>query len=342
MPCRSDAPGAGHARRLLIICHDFPLAGGLLRFERAGAVLRSWGHEAAFLPLARAPRFQWAPSLPVLDLQAASSVGWDATMLPGAGFPTETLERLGAFADPRFGRRIQHILNDPSRRAKFENANARFAPDLVVFNNDHWKDAGLGTLKAGSFHTLTGAVDTRAFSPAAGGKHPLRPTGWVVGGLASKNPQPLVDALDLLPDDVAVRLFGRDRHRLAARHASLVDAGRLQLAGPLGGDGLPAFYREVDCIVMAETHAGWSNLSAEALASGVPLICTSAGTLAFARHEETALIMGVATAPAVADAIRRLRADDVLCRRLASKGRATIEPYSWEAYTKQLLELAAP
>jgi 2-polyprenyl-3-methyl-5-hydroxy-6-metoxy-1,4-benzoquinol methylase len=95
----------------------------------------------------------------------------------------------------------------------------------------------------------------------------------------------------------------------------------------------------VDCIVMTEEHAGWANIVAEAMASGVPAICTPHGTLSIARHEETALVIDTPSPEAIADAILRLRGDWDLCASLSAKARQTIEPLNWELYTEKLLDI---
>ena len=103
---------------------------------------------------------------------------------------------------------------------------------------------------------------------------------------------------------------------------------------------LAAFYDDVDCVVSSEANAGWANLAAEAMASGVPVVCTRHGTEAFARDGETALVVAP-EATAIAHAIERLRGDATLCRDLAERARETIGAFSWERYSRELLTLLA-
>jgi hypothetical protein len=90
---------------------------------------------------------------------------------------------------------------------------------------------------------------------------------------------------------------------------------------------------------MTETSAGWANLVAEAMASGVPVVCTPHGTAAFAQHDETALVVLEPTPSALGAAVLRLRADRALSSRLAERARTGIEGYSWDSYARQLLRL---
>lgn len=340
---RADAPrpAAQSRRRILIACDRVVAAGGIFRFDRTGRVLQEWGHEVAFLSLSGDLTPDFRTSLPVLSFEEASAQSWDCVMVPGAGFTDAIIRRFRDLREPRFGVRIQHILNDQTRRASFKEVNASLAPDVVIFNNPSWPTGSYTEFAADRFHVLLGAVDTGRFRPAAYRKHPLSDSRWVVGGLVNKNADALVEALRLLPEDVSIRLYGHDTTGVAERYAALISAGKLALDGPLDGDELPAFYREVDCVASTERFAGWANLAAEAMASGVPLICTRHGTSAFAEHLQTALVIDEPTPSALAQEILRLKADAGLCAALAEKGRRLIEGFTWDRYARDMLALCA-
>src|SRR5262249_3630973 len=54
---------------------------------------------------------------------------------------------------------------------------------------------------------------------------------------------------------------------------------------------LPGLYSSCDVFVSAERRAGWNNTVAEAMACGLPVVCTQSGTLDLARHRETAWVV---------------------------------------------------
>lgn len=334
-----ERPLPQRRQRILVACHHVVPTGGILRFERLGRVLQNWGHEVAFAALTDAPVPAGKREIPILTLDEAAAMTWDAVMVPGAGFPDATMEKLALLRKPSFGVRVQHILNDPSKRAGFKTVNRQFAPQVVIFNNQAWPVGSFTDFQADRFHVLLGAVDVSAFRPAAYRSHPLTPGRWVVGGLTIKNPEPLLAALADLPSDVVVRLYGHDPAHVAERYADLVAAGRLELVGPLHGADLCRFYHSVDCIAMTEPAAGWANLVAEAMASGVPVVCTPHGTAALARHEQTALLIADATPAALAESVLRLRGDRALCARLAEQARECIMEFSWDTYARRLLQL---
>lgn len=336
---RPGLHGGKRPLRILVACDDMIPSGGLLRFERVAKAIRSDGHSLVFVPLAERISHGAAFTAPVMSFETASSQHWDAVMIPGAGFPQHTIERFSRFRAGNFGLRVQHILNDQTRREAFLAVNRAFLPDLVVFNNNHWPVGSFTEFGARQFRFLYGGVDLQVFRQRDQSSAPRRPVPWIIGGQATKNPEPLIRALDHLGDNVQVRLFGPVREDLRARYAAHVDARRLLFTGLLNERQVADFYAGVNCVVMSEAAAGWANIAAEALASGVPLICTPHGTQAFATHNETALLVDTPDPAAIAAAVRRLMDDPALCRRLVANGHRAISTFSWTRYSDELLDL---
>ena len=324
--------------RVLVICHDLIQSGGLLRFERIGRELRNWGHELCFATVSEHPAPAWHSEFPVLPIEEAARQDWTVTMVPGAGFPDETINRFAHLQAGNFGYRVQHVLNDPSLRSRFLAVNRTFAPDLVVFNNSHWTPGSYTDFQARKFAVLPGAVDTGRFAPA-----PYRPTlavreSIIIGGLANKNPAPLIEALRLLPDHFVVQLYGTYSGDYTGI-GELLDSGRLQLVGRLDEDALPGFYAAVDIVVHTEAFAGWANLAAEAMASGVPLICTAHGTTSFAADRKTALVLDEVDAPGIVEGVQSRCADPDATAAMVTRARARMLQYDWSVYTACLAEL---
>jgi glycosyltransferase involved in cell wall biosynthesis len=326
--------------RILVACDELIVSGGLYRFERFGRIIHRSGHLLAFATLRRGAQRHRATDFPVLTLEQAAGRTWDATFVPGAGFAAETIPRFAELGADSFGVRVQHILNDTSRRSLFLDVNRAFRPQVVIFNNRDWRPGDFVEFAADAFHFLEGAVDVEMLAPDPGraGRQSGRP--FVIGGLANKNPEPLIEAVRRCGPDVRLRLFGQPKD-LAARAQDLIDSGRLHLEGVLDEAALPGYYAGLDCVVHTETFAGWANLAAEGMASGVPVICTPHGTRAFAEHGETALVIAEPTAESIAAAIAQLMDDPTLAVRLARNARRRIEKFSWTAYSAELLRLSA-
>jgi len=336
-----DTPSGSSMRRyaLLVPCEEFVLGGGLLRFERMGRKLAEQGHQLCFAPLTGGADAVFQTALPVLSREEAAKRKWDAVMIPGAGFCDDIIEQFSTFRSGTYGIRIQHILNDKSRKDQFLKVNRALNPDIVVFNNQEWKPSEHPEIHAKRFRYLIGAVDANRLYPKPYRRHCSTKGSWVIGGLSQKNPGPLIDALNNLPRTYRIKLFGH-YGLLGEPYAKFVKEGRLEFVGPLGPDELLAFYHSVDCVVHTEEFAGWANLVAEAMACGLPVICTRHGTGAFAVHRRNAIVLDRPAPQRIAEAVLRLSKNPIRCENLATAGRRTIIDFSWDRYTQQFLQLA--
>ena len=322
---------------VLVPCAGLYISGGILRFERLGQKLKGLGHKLCFVPLTERVDPNFKTVLPVLSREDASKLNWDAVMIPGAGYSDKVMRTFSTFCHPKYGVRVQHVLNDTTRKKYFLQVNRIFQPDIVIFNNPHWGLAEQKELRAKRYHYLFGAVDTKQFYPKPDGKNYLKES-WVIGGVTRKNPEPLIEALRKLPKNYIVKLFG-PKLELENKYPKLFREGRLQLVGSLPMKDLSAFYHSVDCVVHTERFAGWANLVAESMACGLPVICTTHGTKAFATHGKNAIILDEPSPESIVDAVMQLSKDSILCNRLSTMGRQTMMNFSWDKYARDLLKI---
>ena len=81
---------------------------------------------------------------------------------------------------------------------------------------------------------------------------------------------------------------------------------------------LAKLYRDADVFVFPSLYEGFSRAIVEAMASRLPIVCTPVGVAADAlKHDESALFVAKRSAPAIANAVRRLRDDPALAVALA-------------------------
>jgi glycosyltransferase involved in cell wall biosynthesis len=90
-------------------------------------------------------------------------------------------------------------------------------------------------------------------------------------------------------------------------------------------------YCRADLFVDAQWYAGWNNPVVEAMACGVPVVCSDIGGVEdFAFHEDTALLAPARDADAFAAAILRVIESPGLGQRLAESARTHVAGFDWD------------
>jgi glycosyltransferase involved in cell wall biosynthesis len=101
-------------------------------------------------------------------------------------------------------------------------------------------------------------------------------------------------------------------------------------------DQMARLFSRADLFVSAERRAGWANTAAEAMACGLPVVCTPSGSRDFAFHNETALVVPFALPALLRRQIRRLVENPELRSRLAEAGHRKISEFTWDALAERL------
>lgn len=105
----------------------------------------------------------------------------------------------------------------------------------------------------------------------------------------------------------------------------------------------------LDVFILASTSEGFSIATVEALASGIPVVCTrSGGPEEIVTHGKDALLIPIRDEHALADAVCRLLSDKELTSRLAQEGLKTAQQFSldrmldnYEALYRKCLQRAS-
>ncbi|APH72669.1 hypothetical protein BSQ44_15845 [Aquibium oceanicum] len=335
-----QAPFSPQWRSILVVAEKNVLAGGLLRFSRLQSAIEPFGIEISFAFEDLSGPFH-PNNCEILSMKQALARKWDATILPGAGFSESFINQLDRFHSEVFGTRVQAVLNDRSRKDRFLKANRTFAPHSVVFNTRDWAPGSYTHFNGDRFAIVEGGIDPAFFAPPI--RRPKREYANFVVGMQAKYLNDLTAIAPLLPDHVAFHVIRKETPpigTLPPELQTLTEQGRLTFLGTVEEANLRAFYHGCDCILHLERFAGWANLVAEAMACGVPVVCSDKGTLAIAKAGVTANIVVPDDAKIVAAAILDVMINPEAAEIRAQAARALISRFSWAAYGALFLKAA--
>lgn len=112
----------------------------------------------------------------------------------------------------------------------------------------------------------------------------------------------------------------RSAPALAALQAAIRETGletRVTLTGPLDMEALSRHYAAADVFILPSLYEGYGMVLAEAMARGLPIVCTTGGAAAQTVPDEAAIKVPPGDGQALGEAIRRLLEDAGQRRRLA-------------------------
>ena len=197
-------------------------------------------------------------------------------------------------------------------------------------------------------------VDANRFHPSAAARSEFRQKNGIpedvpmiaaAGRLVSKKGfEYLIDALPIV-DRAVIALAGdgtlRDELRTRSERAGVSD--RVLFLGDRTQDDVSSLFASADVIATPSVRDeagnvdGLPNVVMEALASGTPLITTTAGGIgAIVEHEATALIVPEKDAAALGMAVKRAISDAALRERLGAAARVLVQRrFGWARTAEQ-------
>jgi glycosyltransferase involved in cell wall biosynthesis len=149
----------------------------------------------------------------------------------------------------------------------------------------------------------------------------------------------LVRALDEMESDPILHLVGDGPHaesfdRLAVQLG--VD-DQVHRHGRVPRDDLLDLYASADVSCNPSHHESWCMTNFEAMAAGTPVVTSNLpAIMEYAEDGENCLLVTPGSASEIADAVDTVLQDEDLAARLAGRGRATAESYSWERQAEAL------
>jgi rhamnosyl/mannosyltransferase len=156
----------------------------------------------------------------------------------------------------------------------------------------------------------------------------------------------LLEALVHVDANLALVGDGPERRRLQRLTRRLGLSDRVHFTGHLPDAALPAAYQAADLFVLPShlPSEAFGLVMVEAMASGLPVVCTElgTGTSVVVRHGQTGLVVPPADPAALADALRHLLADDALRRRLGRAGlQRARDEFAADVYVQRTLDAYA-
>jgi glycosyltransferase involved in cell wall biosynthesis len=152
-----------------------------------------------------------------------------------------------------------------------------------------------------------------------------------------KNLLRLIEAIALLPDDVALVLPGYPGPQdaeLRGHAQRLGIAHRVHIAGWIDDAHLEGLYAASVCLAFPSLAEGFGLPVLEAMARGLPVTCSGVGALAEVAGD-AALLFDPLSVEAIAGAVGHLLEDGALRSRLAARGREQAARFSWERTARE-------
>lgn len=131
---------------------------------------------------------------------------------------------------------------------------------------------------------------------------------------------------------------GPEKERLTRRVGELGLRDKVIFAGTT--NDLPRYYNAADIFVLLSDAEAGSVATLEAMASGLPVIVSSAGGFAEVVDEASGRILDISNPAEIISCILALAQDPELRKKLGDAGRgAIIEKYSWARIAAQLIQI---
>jgi glycosyltransferase involved in cell wall biosynthesis len=160
---------------------------------------------------------------------------------------------------------------------------------------------------------------------------------------ARKNLQRLVDAYRNLPNQKKFQLVmgGRIDHRRQGFYdgfSDLVANGDVILCGEIPESDLPPLYAGADLFVFPSEYEGFGLPPLEAMAAGVPVVCSGATSLPEVVGDAAVLFEPDKTGELIA-AITQVLDSKLLASELREKGLARVRHFSWDVAAQQIMRI---
>jgi glycosyltransferase-like protein len=149
---------------------------------------------------------------------------------------------------------------------------------------------------------------------------------------ALRDGAPELDPLLLIAGGMTLFDYRHERDRFAERADELGVTDHVRVLGPRPDGEIERLLRACDAFAFPSVKEGFGLVALEALAADLPVVASDLDVLrGYLADGESALLVPVGDAAALADALARVAADDALRGRLRRGGRRVVAAHTWDA-----------
>jgi glycosyltransferase involved in cell wall biosynthesis len=173
-------------------------------------------------------------------------------------------------------------------------------------------------------------VDTDRFRPGPVGRRAARELLFVGRLTAQKNVLSAVEAMASLPD-ATLRIVGDGEQRTEVeRRIVTLGLSNVSVTGPATAADLVGYYQRATAVLLPSSHEGLPLVLLEAMAAGVPVVCSALPELA-ETGGDAVVTVDRPDGPDLAAAVRTLLDDPGRRDRLSRAARRRATAFAWPA-----------
>lgn len=306
------------------------LYGGVKRFMELGNIFIGFGHEfTVYTPEGLRPDW-FSFKGEVKQFEALLTDELDALFFTEFGYINEVQSSLAK-------RKIfYHVSNDKQVKIAAKTKNVEtIACSTNIYEYD--KKYGMNSFKAIGGVNLSNFIAKTDYSIPA--DRPIHILAYGRLAMSSKGTKYIVRACEKLYKqgfNVKMLLFDtiiNDKGRRRYQEFKAKVPYEFILDQPIEKNS--EIFNRADIFVAAEGQAGWSNTVAEAMASGLPVVATTAGTKDLLFDGQTGLVCW-RNSFSIRRNVKKLIKDENLRATLGRSGRANVENFDWLQLAKKL------
>lgn len=226
-----------------------------------------------------------------------------------------------------------YILNGWQHRERNIQQIKLVNPDVIFANSSYAEKCYIDLCPT----LAQGAVDLNVFNPEGTVKRNCTDTlKVVVPGGRLKPRKRIRDAVKAVNNLVKMGC-SVEMHVFNAEHVHIDCLANTQIWVALNREEVAGLIKSCHVVLCPEEDAGWNNPAAEALACGVPLICTEAGTTDFSEDGKTSFVVPPRDVEAMTESLKYIYDHPEKAYEMAALGFSRVKQFTWSSVSEKIL-----